>query len=335
MARFIGVVSGKGGVGKTTVVSNLSYALNELGQRVIAVDCNVTTPHLSNYMPNFSWRTTLNDVMKKKADIFSALHYANGVYVVPASLNLADLVDVDITTLRETVQPLANINSLVLLDSAPGLGKEALSVLHSCEEILFVTIPQKSAVNDILRCAEVAEEIGLKRLGLVLNMYRKKKYNLAQEEIEEITGLKVIGNISFDEKVIQAISSRSPLVKSWPESKVSQEFMKLAANLINIPYKRQGKISRMINRLFRRNQELTSRNYPILHTTNKDLTTAGDKILDLLAANKKMKISEVAEKVNLSEEEIYKWGKILEEQRLLSMQPSIFGIKKSKLVWND
>ena len=212
MARLIGIISGKGGVGKTTIASNLSYALSKFGQKVVAIDCNITTPHLSSYMPDFSWRASLNDVMKGKADIFLAMHYNNGIYIVPASPNLEDLIGVDISNLREVMQPLRAADNLVILDSAPGLGKESISVLSSCTEVLFVTVPQRPAVNDILKCIKVAEEIGVKQLGLVLNMCSKQRYNLTAEEVEEITGLNVIGNIDFDKKIIDSVLTKKPLV---------------------------------------------------------------------------------------------------------------------------
>ena len=336
MARIIGVVSGKGGVGKTTVVSNLSYSLRALGYNVIAIDCNITTPHLSHHVPSFNWHATLNDVIRGRTSIFSALHYNNGIYVVPSSPDLNDLIDLDISSLRNIVQQLGNTESFVILDSAPGLGKEALSVLESCNEIIFVTTPQKVAVDDILRCKKVVQEMRVKQLGVILNMSNKRKYNLTMKEIEEITGLNVIGNIFFDEKIIDSISKKSPIVKFQPYTESSDEFMKIASTILGIPYRRQGKISRMLARLFKMKYKPKIHDYGLLmYATDNNLRTTGDKILDLLASHKELKIGELVEKTNLSEQEIYKWGRILYEHKLINMKPSILGIKNIKLIWND
>lgn len=334
MSRIIGIVSGKGGVGKTTVASNLSYALSELGQKVITIDCNITTPHLSNYVPDFSWRATLNDVINGKTDISSALHYNNGIYIVPASPNLADLVDVNVSNLRKVVQQLTSLSSVIILDSAPGLGKEAVSVLNSCNELLFVTIPQRAAVNDITRCMVVAKEIGVKTTGLILNMYKKKQYNLTPKEIEEITGLNVIDSIEFDEKVANSVYAKLPLVKFWPEEKVSHQFMKIAADLIGVPYKPRRDFVHMFARLFKQKPKPKATNHIFTYTVGDGIKTAGDRILDLLTIHKNLQISEIEQQINLSADEIYKWGKILEEQKLLNLQPSIFGINKTKLSFN-
>ena len=50
MTRIIGISSGKGGVGKTTVTANLALALKKMGKRVLMIDCNLSTPHLSYYL---------------------------------------------------------------------------------------------------------------------------------------------------------------------------------------------------------------------------------------------------------------------------------------------
>jgi len=61
MSRLIGVISAKGGVGKTTVVSNLSVALAKVfHKRVTVVDCNITTSHLSLHFGAYSHPITLN-----------------------------------------------------------------------------------------------------------------------------------------------------------------------------------------------------------------------------------------------------------------------------------
>jgi len=60
--RVIGVISGKGGVGKTTFSANLGIALSTFGEKTLIVDCNVTTPHLRYYLGVKDFSTTLNNV---------------------------------------------------------------------------------------------------------------------------------------------------------------------------------------------------------------------------------------------------------------------------------
>lgn len=64
--RVIGIVSGKGGVGKTTLVANLGLSLVKFGKSVTAVDCNVTTSHLGFNFGLHYYPKTLNNILKKK-----------------------------------------------------------------------------------------------------------------------------------------------------------------------------------------------------------------------------------------------------------------------------
>ena len=73
MTRIISILSGKGGVGKTTVASNLGAALVKKGKDTIILDGNVTTPNLSLHLGIPLYPVTLHDFLNKKAQIESAI----------------------------------------------------------------------------------------------------------------------------------------------------------------------------------------------------------------------------------------------------------------------
>jgi septum site-determining protein MinD len=104
LTRVIGIVSGKGGVGKTTLTVNLGVALSKLGKKVIVVDCNLSTPHLSYYLGAYKYTTTLNDALLGRTDIKNALYHHNNVMFVPASLAMEDLISLDIIKLKKHVE---------------------------------------------------------------------------------------------------------------------------------------------------------------------------------------------------------------------------------------
>ncbi|UCD07328.1 MAG: AAA family ATPase, partial [Candidatus Aenigmatarchaeota archaeon] len=89
MTRVICVASGKGGVGKTTVVSNLSAALAALGKSVIAIDGNLTTSNLGLHLGISMYPITLQDVLRGRANIRDAVyHHQDGFKVVPADVSI-------------------------------------------------------------------------------------------------------------------------------------------------------------------------------------------------------------------------------------------------------
>ncbi|HLD41440.1 MAG TPA: P-loop NTPase, partial [archaeon] len=74
MTTVVSIVSGKGGVGKTTTTLNLAAALAERNHYVTAVDGNLTTPNIGLHLGIQLFPTTLHDVLQGKTDITKAVY---------------------------------------------------------------------------------------------------------------------------------------------------------------------------------------------------------------------------------------------------------------------
>ena len=249
MTRIIAVLSGKGGVGKTTVCTNLGAVLsNTFRKQVVIVDGNITTSHLSLYLGMYYHPISLNHVLKGKVKMEDAMYeHFSGMKVVPASLSVDDLRGVDILKLKRKLKELFGKSDFVFLDSAPGLGREAIAALEACDEAIFVTTPYIPAVTDIIRCKKVADELGVKILGTVLNMVTRDSHELTRDDIEALTEVEVIGEIPFDKKVLKSLGLKVPVTLLYPKSKVSRELVKVSAKIAGIPYaERKGLYSRLL-----------------------------------------------------------------------------------------
>ena len=234
--RRIGIISGKGGVGKTTLVANLGVAFTNFRRKVTLVDCNITTSHLGFCFGFHYYSKTLNHVLKNEASLLEATYYhRSGVKIIPASLSLEDLIDLDINKLNSALENLENTD-ILLLDSAPGFGREAMSVLKASEEVIFVTIPYLNAIADVVRGYKIIKQLGIKPLGIVLNMVKKDLNQLTETEVEELTELPVIASVPFDKNVEKSLVEGIPVVLYKEYSPASIAIMKLAANLLFEPY---------------------------------------------------------------------------------------------------
>ena len=273
MTRIIAISSGKGGVGKTTVTANLALALKSLGKKVTIIDCNFSTPHLAYYLGNTNYKYTINDVLLGKVDLISAVHNYEGMKFIPASLDLQDLAGMDLGKFKKSLKRLvlsADKTDFVLLDSAPGLGRESLIVLDASDEVIFVTLPFLPMVNDVVRCKEVLKELrGAHNLSVVLNMVNYRGNELLKESVQEMTGLPVIGEIPFDQSVVDSLALKTPVFSNNPNSFASIGIMKVAAALTNTDYKEPNKLK--LKKLFSRMRSMVLYGKVGLYKTSKDL----------------------------------------------------------------
>jgi len=241
MTRIIAVTSGKGGVGKTTLTSNLGYALTELGHDVTLMDTNLTTPNLGMHLGMYMTSKNLHKVLKGKIKMRDATYiHPFGFKVIPSSINLEDLTGVDPANLKTSLLSLVGQTDFVILDSAAGLGRESLSSINAADEILIITNPDLPSVVDALRATQIARGQNKKILGVVINRKTNKSHELTAKEIENVLSIPVLVEIPEDKTVHQSIAAKKPLLEYEPNSPAAFEIRRLAYYLAgrDFPFER-------------------------------------------------------------------------------------------------
>ncbi|MFH0929013.1 MAG: cell division ATPase MinD [Candidatus Aenigmatarchaeota archaeon] len=239
MVRIISIVSGKGGVGKTTLAANLGVALQKYNKKVAVIDFNITTSHLSLYFDMYKCPLTLNNFLRNEVKLEDAIYsHESGLSVVPASLKLNDVVNLDVSNLKEKLRQVFSSYDIVILDSAPGLGKEALIALQASDEILFVANPFIPSLVDIEKCKHVISTLQTRPMpiGVVVNRVRNKKYELTMDEIQQFLELPIIGYIPEDEEVLASFNRKTLVASSKKDSPSKKAFFKIAAKIAGHKY---------------------------------------------------------------------------------------------------
>jgi len=242
MTKLITITGGKGGNSKTTTSINLAAALNYFNKSSIVVDANLTTPNVGVYLGMPITPVTLNEVLKEKADIFDSIYlHHSGIKILPSSISLHALKNTSPDNLKKALQKLRGNTDFVIIDSAAGLGKEALSAMEAADELLIVTNPELSAVTDALKTVKLANELKKPIKGVIVTKTNSKNPDLKIETIESLLENKVIAVIPEDRAVKQAIAQKDAVVNSHPDSAAAIYYKKLAASLIGEKYEHQYK----------------------------------------------------------------------------------------------
>ncbi len=235
MTRIIGVLSGKGGVGKTTIVSNLGVSLAQEGKKVAIMDANLSGANLGLHFGLISYPTSIHDVMRGNATIGDATYkHPSGVDIIPASLSIEDL-DVEPRNIKQEIKEGLSDKDFVLVDCATGLDRETMSALEMCDEVLLVTHPELPTISDALRTKTIARKYDKNILGIVLNRV-KRSDELKKENISAFFDLPVIGVIPEDLSVRKSIEAKNPITLEYPKHAISQEIKKITHRILGKEY---------------------------------------------------------------------------------------------------
>jgi septum site-determining protein MinD len=230
MTRFIAILSGKGGVGKTTTTVNVGHALAKQGYSTLLVDANLATPNIGVHLGLLNPSATLNHFLRKEKHIRDIIHsHESGVSFAPASPSYAEFQKTNPKDMHKLFEHLDNTLDFVLIDCPSGFGPELHAVLKHTDEALIVANPTTSSVMEALKSLEIAKSHNNIIPGIVLNKtHFFSKFQLSTPEVEDLLGLHVIGCIKNDKKIRKSHHLTTPVTSKYPRSKSAKEFSKIA-----------------------------------------------------------------------------------------------------------
>lgn len=253
MGKTIGIVSLKGGVGKTSVAASLGAAFSSFGKKTLLVDGNLSSPCLGLHLNVVNPEKTLHNVLDRTSNTKDAIYDCDGLHIMPASI--FGNMKVNPLKLRDRIKGLKKSYDVIVIDSSPSLDEETLAVMLASDEIIVVTTPDYSTLSATIKAVKLAKQRGAPISGLILNKVYNKNFEVSFSDIEETLGIPVLAVIPHDVGFLKALSNMEPYIHHKPNSKGSTEYKKLAGVLIGEKYK-QKRLTEFFRKLTPKRQDI-------------------------------------------------------------------------------
>lgn len=237
MRKLIVITSGKGGVGKTTTAINLGAAINKFGKDVLIIDGNLSTPNVGIHLNSPEVPVNLNHVLQRKASPYEAVYeHDSGIKIIPSSLSIKELGKIKPERIKEFKSAFKKIAEYVLVDSAAGLGNEAMAAMDLADELIIVTNPELPAITDALKAIKIAEQNGKPVLGVIVTRVRRDDLEMTPETVKEMLETSILGMVPEDRAVQKSLNLKDAVVHTHPTSQAARAYKEIAARILDVKY---------------------------------------------------------------------------------------------------
>jgi len=217
LGELIGILSGKGGTGKTSVCAGIAEALALQGETVLCIDCDVGLRNLDialgisqigalSFLDVCSGEHSLD--MAASHPVYPEISFLTAPVNCPAE-------DIDLDAFGEMLQQARKKFSYVLLDAPAGIEAGFRLAARFCDRAVLVTGADPAAIRDASRASDLLELMGKGNVRLVINRVNLKMIAAMGVTIDDIMdqcGLPLLGVVPEDEAVPLAAAFRKPLL---------------------------------------------------------------------------------------------------------------------------
>jgi flagellar biosynthesis protein FlhG len=233
--RSVSVTSGKGGVGKTTLISNMAYALALRGHSVLVLDGDLG---LANVEIHFGVKTKfhIGDILsgeKSLAEIITPItpkidliSGGSGIFELQKITNFQRRTLVDLITAHPQSY------DYLLIDTAPGIGENVMSLNAAAQSVVVMLTQDPSSFADGYALIKTLHQnYGLERFSIVASMVKDDVEGMALfQKFADVTakflniGLDFWGSLPMDNLVRKSVANQRLILKHEPVSDAAKSF---------------------------------------------------------------------------------------------------------------
>lgn len=234
MRSIIAVASGKGGVGKSTVSSNLAVSLAEAGARVGLIDADILNPNVPQMMGLGAGRPKVVNNKMMPIEAYGVKIMSTGFLTEPDKpmIMRGPMLHSAIRQFFTDVDWGSDLDYMIV-DLPPGTGDAPLSLAQSfpLAGVVIVTQPQEVAVADALRSIAMFDQLNVPVLGVVENMAGEFFGQGGGEKLAQQRNVPFLGRVPMTAEVRIGGDYGRPVAVTQPDSPAGQAFQQMAKNV--------------------------------------------------------------------------------------------------------
>lgn len=265
--RVISVTSGKGGVGKSSVVSNLALALSAQGKRVLIIDGDLGLGNI-DVLLGLSPAYNLNHVLSGEKSLAEIIvEGPAGIKLIPAGSGIQELTSLgqhEKLKLLEELDMLEEEFEFMIVDTEAGISENVTYFAVAAQEIVVVVSPEPTSITDVYALIKLlATRYAEHHFKVLVNMAKDSEEALEVfRKLANVAGrfldisLDYLGCVVKDDKVVEAVKRQKALYELFPESEAAACFTTLAKRVLES--NRKTSLKGNIQFFFRRFLEMPS-----------------------------------------------------------------------------
>lgn len=250
-AKVVAVCSGKGGVGKTNVASNLAVALGSRGRNTCLLDADLSLANV-DVLLGLQPRFNLSHVVSGEVDLASTiLRGPKNIRIVPASSGSFRMTDLPLAAQVGVIQAfseLTNQPEIMVVDTAAGVSRDVARFVQASQHPIVVVCDEPASLTDAYALIKVfSQNYGISHFHVVTNQSRKTKDGRRLfEKLSRVTDsyldvvLRHTGDIPQDDYLVKAVQEQRAVVDAYPRSASGEAFQALAATVDALPTAREA-----------------------------------------------------------------------------------------------
>lgn len=251
----IAVMSGKGGVGKSTVAANIAEAFQKEGFTTGILDADIHGPNIPKMLG-----VEDQDIMINEERHMMPVEAPSGLKVMSMAFML-DSIDTPIIwrgpqktgSIKQLISDVAwGPLDVLIIDNPPGTGDEPLTVLQTIPDIdavVMVTTPNVVSQEDVLKCVKMVEMLNVENIGLVENMayyecpHCNEKLHIFGKgdgkDFADEMEITYLGDLPLTEKVSSSPNKGGVMVTIEPKSDVTKRFTEIVNEIQDDFFKKE------------------------------------------------------------------------------------------------